>query len=336
MNFHHNHRLLFGAALALFLILTIVVAIIPALNNQANYEPLPNAEPLSESALAGKMSYIGNGCVACHTQQVRTVEMDKTWGQRPSIAADYAGIGRTDFWRNTATLMGTERTGPDLTAVGSRQPSQAWHLMHLYNPRSVVPDSIMPAYPWMFEHKESPDPSDVVVTIADEFKKRPGTVVAKQEALDLVHYLLSLKQTPLPDGTVEFLARTSSSSTPGTAGAADSGLAASGPDGGTLYAANCQACHQAGGTGLPGAFPPLKGSKVVLDENPETMIAILLKGYNSRKAQGYPAMPPIAVMNDLETEEIHAIINHVRTSWGNDAATVSVDEVKELVEKHTP
>jgi len=333
MNFHDNHRLLFGTALALFVVLTIGVAIMPALHNQATYQPLPNAEPLSESALAGKMSYIANGCVACHTQQVRNIEMDEIWGDRPSIAADYAGATRTDLWRNTATLMGTERTGPDLMTIGSRQPSQAWHLIHLYNPRAVVPDSIMPAYPWMFEEKREAEPDDVVVNMENRFKRRGGgVVVAKQEALDLVEYLLSLKHTPLPDGTATFIPDPRRSS---SGGDTDTGLSASGPDGSALYAANCQACHQSSGTGLPGAFPPLKDSGIVL-QSPDTMVAILMKGHNSRKLAGYPEMPPIAVQNNLDNEEIHAIINYVRNSWGNSAPEVSLDEVNELVEKHSP
>jgi cytochrome c oxidase cbb3-type subunit 2 len=85
--------------------------------------------------MLGKNVYIANGCVGCHTQQVRNVDMDKVWGERPGIAADYAGIKRTDFWRNTATLMGTERTGPDLTNIGKRQSSLAWNLLHLYTGR---------------------------------------------------------------------------------------------------------------------------------------------------------------------------------------------------------
>src|SRR5690625_6749307 len=107
MNFHDNHRLLFGTALALFVVLTIGVAIMPALHNQATYQPLPNAEPLSESALAGKMSYIANGCVACHTQQVRNIEMDEIWGDRPSIAADSPGPPRPAPGRTPPTIMET-------------------------------------------------------------------------------------------------------------------------------------------------------------------------------------------------------------------------------------
>ena len=155
MEFFDNHKKLFRTALGLFVGLTIIVAIMPAINNQENNAPLPGYEPLSQEAYLGKKSFIANGCVACHTQQVRNVDMDNVWGSRPGIPADYAGISRTDFWTNTATLMGTERTGPDLTNIGSRQPSLAWNLLHLFQPRAVVEKSIMPAYPWLFEVKMS-------------------------------------------------------------------------------------------------------------------------------------------------------------------------------------
>src|SRR5574338_474038 len=138
MHFFDDHKKLFRTALGLFVGLTTIIAIIPALRNQENNAPLPGFVPLSKAATEGKNIFIANGCVACHTQQVRNVDMDKIWGDRPGIAADYAAIHRTDIWRNTATLMGTERTGPDLTDIGNRQPSIDWNLVHLYNPRIVV------------------------------------------------------------------------------------------------------------------------------------------------------------------------------------------------------
>jgi len=175
MEFFDNQKKLFGAATLLFLLLTAFVAIIPALNNERNNAPLPGAPEMSEDALAGKALYVSNGCVACHTQQVRNVDMDKMWGERPGIPADYAANRRTDFWRNTATLMGTERTGPDLTSIGTRQPSQDWHLVHLYNPRIVVRESMMPAYPWLFEYKDQPTETDIVVSVPEEYHRSTGT-----------------------------------------------------------------------------------------------------------------------------------------------------------------
>ncbi|MEO7531439.1 MAG: cbb3-type cytochrome c oxidase subunit II, partial [Sediminibacterium sp.] len=208
MEFFNNHKSLFTATEALFLILTFFVAILPALNNQKDNAPLPSAQPMSEAAIKGKALYIANGCVACHTQQVRNVDMDKMFGSRPTIAADYAHIKRQDVWRNTATLMGTERTGPDLINIGNRQPSEDWNLVHLYNPRAVVAESIMPSYTWLFVIKENPTLQDKVVAVPAEFMKgKKGKVVATEDALNLVAYLQSLKQAELPQGAAfpEFL-----------------------------------------------------------------------------------------------------------------------------------
>lgn len=255
--------------------------------------------------------------------------MDKGWGERPSIAADYANLHRTDFWRNTATVMGTERTGPDLAAIGTRQPSIDWHLAHLYNPRIVVKQSIMPAYPWMFEIKKTPAKGDVVVNVpAEFFKGEEGKVVATKEALQLVAYLQSLKQIKLPDGTpnLEFLYKREKKATAG--GAAETQEL----DGTALYAANCQSCHQENGEGLKGAFPALKGSKIVLEDNPETMVDIIMNGYSGRVSEGLPPMPGIGTNNNLKPEEISAIMNHEKTSWGNIAKKVTAADIKKIVD----
>jgi cytochrome c oxidase cbb3-type subunit 2 len=326
MDFFDNHKKLFITAFLFFAGLTILVAIIPALNNQKNNAVLPDAIPLSDDAIKGKAIYISNGCVACHTQQVRNVEMDKIWGSRPSIAADYATNHRTDFWRNTATLMGTERTGPDLTNIGLRQSSMGWHLTHLYNPRIVVAASIMPAYPWLFTIKKVVAKADVVVIVPAEYSNdEDGKVIATKEALQLVAYLQSLKQIKLPDGKIspDFLYKKQETSASGT----DKSLL----DGVALYATNCQSCHQSNGEGLKGAFPPLKGSKVVLDENPELMVNIIMNGYTGRMQEGYGAMPAIGINNNLSPEEITAIINHEKTSWGNNVKKINVDEIKKII-----
>src|SRR5690349_19953141 len=135
MEIFNNHRTLYAAAFLLFVGLSVFVAVLPAARNQNNNATLPGREVLAGDALAGKHVFIANGCVACHTQQVRNVDMDRSWGTRASVAADYANNTRMSWWMNTATLMGTERTGPDLTNIGNRLPSADWHLVHLYNPR---------------------------------------------------------------------------------------------------------------------------------------------------------------------------------------------------------
>ena len=327
MEFFNNHNKLFVTALLLFLFLTILVCIMPAMTNQRINAALPNAIPLSEDAIKGKALYIENGCVACHTQQVRNIEMDKVWGDRPSVAADYANNTRTDFLRNTATLMGTERTGPDLANIGQRQPSAEWHLPHLFNPRIVVKESIMPAYPWLFVIKDQLEQGDIEVSVPEEYMKgQKGKVVATAEALQLVAYLKELKQPELPTGTLEpeFLyPKKASLSATSKSGAAQE------LDGAMLYANNCQSCHQANGEGLKGAFPPLKESKVVLDDNPELMLDVIMNGYNAQDQFG--EMPAVGVNNKLKPAEIAAIMNHERTSWGNNSRKVSVAEVEKLL-----
>jgi len=303
-----------------------LVAIIPALNNQKNNKPLPGTETLSEQAIKGKAIYIANGCVSCHTQQVRNVDMDKIWGERPGIAADYAANRRIDTWRNTATLMGTERTGPDLTNIGIRQPSVDWNLVHLFNPRIVVKESIMPAYPWMFTIKKNPAKEDVIVSVPEEYLKgKQGKVVAKREALYLVAYLQSLKQTKLPDGTPtsDFLYKREEKQQAGTKQEKK-------VDGAVLYATHCQSCHQANGEGLPGAFPALKGSPIVLDDNPELMVDIIMNGYDARP--NYGLMSAVGTNANLSAEEVTAIMNHEKTSWGNSGKQISSEEVKKLIE----
>lgn len=330
MEFYNNHRKLFQAALGLFLFLTLFVALIPASNNQKNNAPLPGFKPLSESATRGKNSFIANGCVACHTQQVRNVDMDKIWGDRPGIAADYAGIERTNFWVNTATLMGTERTGPDLTNIGIRQPSLAWNLLHLYQPRVVIPSSIMPAYPWLFVEKNEIDSSkDVYINVPVEFRGgKQGAIVATQEALDLVAYLQTLKQIKLPDGkpAMEFLYSKDNSSNSATNSESNAVV----NQGELLYGKNCASCHQENGLGLKGAFPPLKDSPIVLDDDIDLFVNIIMRGYDARPE--YAVMNAVGLTNNLTPEEVTLIMNHERTSWGNEAKELTVEEVKKVMD----
>jgi cytochrome c oxidase cbb3-type subunit 2 len=326
MDFFDNHKKLFWTAGLFFIGLTILVAIIPAINNQENNAPLANAVPLSEDAIKGKSIYIANGCVGCHTQQVRNVDMDKVWGERPGIPADYAAIKRTDFWRNTATLMGTERTGPDLTNIGNRQPSIDWNLVHLYNPRIVVKESIMPAYPWLFVIKKEPSKGDVIVNVpAGYVDDKQGKIVASKDALHLVAYLQSLKQTKLPDGNTVpgFLYKREEKKQAGTSDNKEL-------DGTALYIANCQSCHQPGGEGLKGAFPPLKGSPIVNGDNLELYVDIIMHGYDARSEFG--VMPPVGTNMGFTEHEVAAIINHERTSWGNNSKKVTPEEIKSILD----
>jgi cytochrome c oxidase cbb3-type subunit 2 len=178
-----------ASAFFVYLVLAIVMGVIPGTMLSAT-KPLRGVVPLSQQEARGRDVYIGEGCSYCHTQQVRPLEQDRVWG-RPSARGDYAYA--------TPQLLGTERTGPDLTNIGARQPSDVWHLIHLYQPRALVHGSIMPAYPWLFVEQSRADPGDVAVPVPAGYAPAGKTVVASQSALDLVAYLKSLKQAALPE-----------------------------------------------------------------------------------------------------------------------------------------
>src|SRR5690606_8668570 len=320
-----DHRALAGLSFGVFVLLSLVVAVLPATTMQESNSPLPGSSPLLEAAQRGLKVYVREGCVACHTQQVRNIEMDNVWGSRPSIPADYYyAKARMDVWRQSPSILGSERTGPDLTSIGERNPSETWHYMHLYNPRIVVPESIMPSYTWLFEVKEEAEEEDVVLNLPPSLKPAHGVVVAGNDARDLVAYLLSLKQVDLPTVERDFISsrKKRKEETQTTPLAGNSTL----PDGASLFQANCAVCHQPDGRGLPGAFPPLAGSPIVTDENADTIIRIILEGYDARPE--YATMQPFGDL--LTDEEIAAIVNFERSHWGNNAPPVTPEDVKKL------
>ena len=147
-------------------------------------------KPYTSAQQRGRDQYISNGCVYCHSQQPRAKEFapdaQRGWG-RPTVAGDYA--------YDSPHLLGTMRTGPDLMNIGVRQPSEQWHLGHLFQPRAYVPGSIMPSYPYLFEFKKAAETGDVLVSLPPGYAPAGLQVVARQEALDLVAYLKSLDRS---------------------------------------------------------------------------------------------------------------------------------------------
>lgn len=170
----------------LFTILTLLVAIDPAVRLKREDAALPNAA-VDAAVARGRLIYMAEGCGYCHSQLVRPALIDTPYG-RPSRAADYASA--------TPPLVGTQRNGPDLSAVGERQTSHVWNLYHLFNPRSMVPASIMPAYPWYFDivDKTSVPPAALTLVLDEPFLPEGKVALPKPAALDLVAYLLSVKQ----------------------------------------------------------------------------------------------------------------------------------------------
>jgi Cbb3-type cytochrome oxidase, cytochrome c subunit len=330
LNLHRNHKNLVVTSFIVFAGLSTLIAVWPAYQMQ-DTQPLPAMAEFSKEESMGLQLYVKENCMVCHTQQVRNIEMDKVWGARPSIASDfYFSKARMDVWRQSPSILGSERTGPDLTNVGQRKPGQEWHFLHLYNPRIVVKESVMPAYPWLFVEKDESQitSKDIVVPVPQNASgAKNKKIVATRDAIHLVRYLQSLKQAPLPgDATEDFIPYREKKETKEMS----SGPVL--PDGEKLYMQTCSACHQADGKGLPGAFPPLAKSSVVTDKSPETLIKIILQGYDARTEFG--VMPPFA--DQLTDEEIAAIASYERSHWGNDAPAITGEDVKQIRNSVTP
>lgn len=152
------------------------------------------------SAIRGAEVYRANGCVYCHSQQVRPegfgADIARGWGQRRSVSRDYIN--------QKTVFLGTMRTGPDLTNIGARQTSRTWHMNHLYNPQSTSAGSNMPAFPFLFEVRQvgsNAQPSPDALQLGDGFAPPAGyEIVPTTDAKDLVAYLLSLRaDTALPE-----------------------------------------------------------------------------------------------------------------------------------------
>mgnify|MGYP001792044764 CR=1 FL=1 len=188
---HIDEKKLVTGALVIIAIATLALVILPYV--QLKHIKAPDAlKPYTDVQAKGRQVYMSLGCVYCHSQQPRDVKFapadeKRGWG-RASTAADYA--------YDQVHLLGTMRTGPDLLNIGARQPSQDWHLGHLYQPRAYMPGSIMPAFPFLFIARKGPaKPGDVVVNLPPDYAKPGTTIVATTDAVNLVEYLKSLDRT---------------------------------------------------------------------------------------------------------------------------------------------
>jgi cytochrome c oxidase cbb3-type subunit II len=149
-------------------------------------------------AQQGLEVYRANGCIYCHSQQVREegfgADILRNWGQRRTVARDYLN--------DKPVMLGTMRTGPDLTNIGARQASAEWHFLHLFEPRIPSRGSIMPPFRFLFvQQKIGPKPSPDALKLSGTFAPAPGCeIVPGPEAKALVQYLLNRKASaPLPE-----------------------------------------------------------------------------------------------------------------------------------------
>jgi cytochrome c oxidase cbb3-type subunit 2 len=184
----------------LLIVLTLVVVIwgglaqiVPLFFQESTTQPVDGLEPYSPLQLAGRDLYIREGCVGCHSQMVRPFRAETERYGHYSVAGEYI-YDRPFLW-------GSKRTGPDLHRVGGRY-SDDWHRAHLINPRDVVPESIMPGYPWLQENElDDPLIQDKMRALnlvshkaytEEQIAAAPAALEGKTEMDALIAYLQSL------------------------------------------------------------------------------------------------------------------------------------------------
>lgn len=117
-----------------------IVEIMPLFWMKSTTTPVDGLKPYPPLQLTGRDIYIRESCMSCHTQMIRPFRAETERYGHYSVAGEFV-YDRPFQW-------GSKRTGPDLARVGGRY-SDDWHRIHLSNPRDVVPESIMPGYPWL-------------------------------------------------------------------------------------------------------------------------------------------------------------------------------------------
>jgi cytochrome c oxidase cbb3-type subunit II len=124
----------------LVLVVGGLVEIIPLYFQKSTTQPIAGVKPYSALQLAGRDIYVREGCYNCHSQMIRPFRAETLRYGHYSVAGE--------FVYDHPFQWGSKRTGPDLHRVGGKYSDQ-WHFDHLVNPRDLVPESNMPAYPWL-------------------------------------------------------------------------------------------------------------------------------------------------------------------------------------------
>lgn len=169
-----------------------LVQIVPLFFQHSTTTPAPGIKPYESLNLIGRDIYIREGCVGCHSQQVRMLQSEvQRYGP-------YSLAGESVY--DHPFLWGSKRTGPDLARVGGRY-SDEWHRLHLRNPRDLVKDSNMPSYPWLQHNSVEGDNVQERMTALryigvpytdEQIAKAPEALVGKTEEDALIAYLQGL------------------------------------------------------------------------------------------------------------------------------------------------
>ncbi len=166
-----------------------LVEIVPLFFQKSTTEPIKGIQPYTALQLAGRDVYIREGCYNCHSQMIRPFRAETLRYGHYSVAGESV-YDHPFQW-------GSKRTGPDLARVGGKY-SDEWHRIHLVNPRDVVPESNMPAYPWLekdlVDHADMPIRMKALRTVGvpytdEQIAKAPEEVKGKTEMEAVIAYL---------------------------------------------------------------------------------------------------------------------------------------------------
>jgi len=169
-----------------------IVTVVPQFFQGELTTPVKGLEPRTPLELAGMDIYIRESCNTCHSQMIRPFRAETERYGHYSVAGE--------FVYDHPFQWGSKRTGPDLQRVGGRY-SDAWHRVHLINPRDVVPESVMPGYPWLEENLV--DSSDIKTKMRvlrvlgvpytdEQIEQAPSTLEGKTEMDAIIAYLQDL------------------------------------------------------------------------------------------------------------------------------------------------
>lgn len=263
----------FGAGLAFFVVSFLALGVIPAMSlHESIARNTPHGARLALTAQEkqGEMVYARNGCAYCHTEQVRFTAADE-WRFGPPTQAWETQTEYPQMW-------GTRRIGPDLARESGRR-RQDWQLVHLYNPRYIVPDSMMPGFPWLFEGSVEKPNDDA------------RALVAYLDTLGRAALRTSHAQAAPPE-YVSFAPAMSLEAKDSAAGRA-------------VFLANCSGCHGADGQAhTPGgqALRPVAMNLVAFRFAPEELVRTLENGVPGT------AMP---AWSDLPGDQFRAVAEYV-------------------------
>ncbi len=311
------------AGVGFFLFSFSTLAVLPGMTLQKEIERTKPATMLqpTESETTGRLVYAREGCAYCHTQQVRVVPSDVERFGAPTRAWETA----VDY----PHLWGTRRIGPDLSRESGVR-SDDWQLTHLYNPRLVVSDSVMPGYPWLFEGSASAPTKDAMALLA--YLKSLGKE-RQLAGVDNVAWPIP-PYCSCPDDVKRLESQpTSSQASPSFQRQSDGGVSIQLPadraqlatavrKGSTLFAANCASCHGATGDGKGDAAASLLPRPKDLTSKTLTTSRIATVLMNGVPGTAMPAW------RDLPQRDVEALVAYLVTlpkpDTDKDKATIAL------------